>query len=155
LIRTRFLQAIFPVSKFIVILRHPLAVSYATMKWSKTSLRSLIDHSLCAYEIFQRDMSHLQSLYVLKYEDFVENPKEEMAKIFEFMSVPNHLFSQEILRDVNGKYFQMWNENRERETPEMKDSLTSFENRARAFGYSFESLNASIPNEICGYHLKS
>lgn len=42
IIRTRFLQKLFPRSKFIVILRHPLAVSYATKKWSRTSIASLL-----------------------------------------------------------------------------------------------------------------
>jgi hypothetical protein len=52
LIRTRFLQKLFPSSKFVVILRHPLPVSYATQKWSRTSIKSLIEHTLLGYEIW-------------------------------------------------------------------------------------------------------
>ena len=52
LIRTRFLQKLFPNASFIILLRHPLAVSYATQKWSKTSIPSLIEHSLRCYERF-------------------------------------------------------------------------------------------------------
>ena len=46
LIRLRFLQKLFPSSKLVVVLRHPVAVAYATQKWAKTSITSLIDHTL-------------------------------------------------------------------------------------------------------------
>ena len=42
IIRTRFLQAMFPNSYFINIKRHPIATSLATKKWSKTSLDSKV-----------------------------------------------------------------------------------------------------------------
>ena len=43
LIRMRFLQALYPESTFIVVTRHPIAVSLATQKWSRTSLSSLLN----------------------------------------------------------------------------------------------------------------
>src|SRR2546421_6400768 len=42
LVRTRFLQALFRESSFITILRHPIAVAYATQKWCNTSISSLV-----------------------------------------------------------------------------------------------------------------
>ncbi|WP_121971331.1 sulfotransferase [Leptolyngbya sp. BC1307] len=50
LIRMRFLQAMFPNSYFIVLKRHPIAVSYATQKVNKKSIYSLIEHWLVCYE---------------------------------------------------------------------------------------------------------
>ena len=59
LIKTRFLQSVFPNSYFIVILRHPVAVSLATWKWARCSLESLTAHWVRCHEIFERDRSHL------------------------------------------------------------------------------------------------
>ena len=42
LIRTRFLQALSPKSLFVFILRHPIAVTLATKKWSNTIMFSLM-----------------------------------------------------------------------------------------------------------------
>ena len=85
LIRTRYFQEIFPNSKFIVILRHPIPVAYATQKWSKTSIYSLIDHTIRAYEIFLDDMSRLDSVFVLRYEEFVCAPQKTINDIFNFI----------------------------------------------------------------------
>jgi len=82
LIRTRFLQKLFCNCKFVVILRHPLAVAYATQKWSKTSIKSLVEHTLRGYEILLEDLPFLNSAYVLRYEDFVVNPQEEIDNIY-------------------------------------------------------------------------
>jgi adenylate kinase family enzyme len=46
IIPSRFLQALFPQSKFVFTLRHPLVVSYATQKWAKTSIKALMNHTL-------------------------------------------------------------------------------------------------------------
>jgi len=42
LVRTRFLQKLFPNSVFLIIFRHPVAVAYATKKWARTSIKSLL-----------------------------------------------------------------------------------------------------------------
>jgi hypothetical protein len=55
IIRTRFLQKMFPNSYFINITRHPIATSIASKKWSKTSLDELISHWIKCHEIFNED----------------------------------------------------------------------------------------------------
>jgi len=60
LIRARFLQALVPGSSFVIITRHPVAVSFATQKWSKTSLSSLLRHWLAAHELFEADRPSLE-----------------------------------------------------------------------------------------------
>ena len=56
LIKTRFFQAVFPNGYFIVIRRHPVAVSMATQKWnlSLASLHSLFEHWLQCHELLTR-----------------------------------------------------------------------------------------------------
>src|SRR5213595_120747 len=53
LIITRFLQAAFPNAYFIVIRRHPVAVSISTQKWSLRSLHSLFEHWLRCHDLFE------------------------------------------------------------------------------------------------------
>jgi len=75
LIRARFLQKLFPNSYFVIVTRHPIAVSYATLKWTYTSLAELIEHWLVCHEKFRQDEEHLERLLVLRYEDLWSSPK--------------------------------------------------------------------------------
>jgi hypothetical protein len=87
LIMTRFLQAAFPNSCFIVVKRHPVAVSIATQRWkvSITSLHSMFEHWLRCYEIFEQDKKYLKHVYELKYEDYVEDPDTYHNEIARFI----------------------------------------------------------------------
>src|SRR2546421_5441261 len=81
LIMTRFLQAAFPDAYFIVIRRHPVAVSMASQKWSMSSLHSLFEHWLRCHELFNMDKKYLRNVYELTYEDYVENPERHHNQI--------------------------------------------------------------------------
>ena len=76
LLMTRFLQAAFPNSYFVVIWRHPVPVSMASQRWkvSISPLYRLFEHWLHCHELFEQDKKHLKHLYELRYEDYVENP---------------------------------------------------------------------------------
>ena len=73
---TRFLQAAFPDSYFVVLRRHPVPVSIAGQKWvvNVTSLNRMFQHWLLCYKIFEQDKKYLKHVYQLRYEDYVENP---------------------------------------------------------------------------------
>jgi hypothetical protein len=87
LLMTRFLQAAFPNSYFIVIRRHPVPVSIAIQKWkvNVTSLYNLFEHWLFCHELFEEDKKHLKYLYELRYEDYVENPERYHQEIAAFI----------------------------------------------------------------------
>jgi hypothetical protein len=87
LIRTRFLQKLYANSRFVVIFRHPLAIAYATQKWSKTSIKSLVEHTLRGYEIFLKDKPFLKKVYIFRYEDFVHSPQKEIDKVYDFLGL--------------------------------------------------------------------
>ena len=55
-------------------LRKPIPVTYATHKWPQIPVAVLLDHTLVCYERFDRDMSFIRRLYVLRYEEFVLAP---------------------------------------------------------------------------------
>ncbi len=88
LLRTRFLQAIFPNSYFVVIRRHPIAVSMANnQQWRMTfrSLHKLLDHWLHCHAIFDADKKYLKHVYELTYEDYIQNPDKYHQEIAAFI----------------------------------------------------------------------
>lgn len=150
MIRTRFLQELFPNSRFIFIFRHPVAVSYATKKWANLPVMNLLDHTLKAYEIAMSDLSHLQSAYFVRYEDFVADPSVESKKIFDFLGVKPIEVVQTIKKDINIKYFQCWRKDRKKRNILLKktineEDLLPLEKRAFDFGYSIINPEKTLP----------
>jgi hypothetical protein len=88
LLMTRFLQAAFPNSYFVVIKRHPVAVSLASQnlwKINRTSLYRLFEHWLHCHELFERDEPFLRHVYKLTYEDYIRDPGKYHEEIAAFI----------------------------------------------------------------------
>ena len=106
LLMTRFLQAAFPNSFFIVIKRHPGAVSMATQRWkvSVIAIHRLFEHWLHCYGIFEEDKRYLKHVYELTYEGYVENPDKYHQEIARFIGtgVP------EVPKDDEFRYVAQW-----------------------------------------------
>jgi hypothetical protein len=88
LLMTRFLQAAFPNSYFVVIKRHPAAVCLATQKMWKINmspLHRLFEHWLRCHELFEADKKYLNRVYELTYEDYIENPAKYHEEIADFI----------------------------------------------------------------------
>ena len=87
LLMTRFLQAAFPNSYFIVVKRHPVPVSIASQRWkiNITSLHSLFEHWLHCHELFEQDKKYLKRVYELSYEDYIADPARYHAEIAAFI----------------------------------------------------------------------
>jgi len=84
---TRFLQAAFPNSYFVVFRRHPVPVSMAGQRWTSnvTSLNRMFQHWLHCYTLFEEDKKYLEHVYELRYEDYVENPDKYHEEIAAFI----------------------------------------------------------------------
>lgn len=80
IIRMRFFQALFPGCKFILLMRHPIPISYATRRWRKVPIKNLVTHVLCAYEIAFRDLEHIENSLIVRYEDLVSNPVQQLNR---------------------------------------------------------------------------
>lgn len=140
IVRTRFLQALFPQARFIVVLRHPVPVAYATIKWSKSSIPELINHWLVAYERYLADMPKLSRAFSLRYETFVKNPQPVLNKIYNFLDIESVPLSKPVSSDVNQKYVKQWLKDRRRRfRPLMPHIAPELESRALALGYSLEN----------------
>lgn len=159
LVRTRFLQRIFPQSMFIIILRHPVAVAYATKKWSKTDIPSLIEHSLRCYERFRDDMLFLNRVYVLRYEEFVLEPNRHMQALLGWIGIEPFEFQHEVQSNINDKYFALWESDRRSLSKRLfgdfavlSREFKEFEKRANAFGYSIDTPENLLPISWLGPH---
>jgi len=143
LIRTRFIQKMFPNSYFIILIRHPVAVSFATQKWSKTTIYSLIKHWLICHEIFYEDVEYLTNLFVLKYENFVQHPERYLQKIYKFLGIHSYSVVEKISSNINKKYFDRWKARQKNALLKHYNNylIKSFEKRINDFGYSLIDLD--------------
>jgi hypothetical protein len=139
LVRSRFLQALFPAASFVVVLRHPLPVAFATQKWSGTSTASLVEHWLVAHERFELDRPHLHRLYVVRYEELVERPRATLDAVFAFLGLEPAGSIPEIRPDVNAEYLQRWRDYANGASTEHRDEkrriVSEYGQRLEAFGY--------------------
>lgn len=143
LIRARFLQALFPRSSFIMLTRHPIAVAYATRKWSKTPLYSLLRHWLVCHELMEEDRKRLKRVLVIRYEDFVREPNAHLSRIFAFLGVEPRATTLDVAPDINGKYFSRWLARRNSPLTRFYMSFLErrFEQQIARFGYSLRDLD--------------
>lgn len=147
LIRSRFLQALFPNAAFVVVLRHPLAVSFATRKWKKIEIGRLVEHWLVCYERFLADQPLLRNSLVLKYEDFVDKPEPVLTDIYGFLGLPPTPLRQNVRQGVNDRYFEMWRKMRRgifSRFPAQR-VIQTYEARVNRFGYSLEQVDVLTP----------
>jgi Sulfotransferase family len=110
LIRTRFLQALFPGAAFVMITRHPIAVSLATQKWSRTSLSSLLRHWVVAHKTFEADRPYLTRAHVVSYEHLVSRTQECLDSVYAFLELEPHPTTLDARPDGNEVYFARWRE---------------------------------------------
>jgi len=108
LLKTRFLQAMFPNCYFVVVVRNPIAVSYSTQKWTKTPINSLLDHWIECHKLFLEDKNYLKNCFCIKYENFVSNPDLWLKRIYDFIDIHNYQNRLEIDVNANEKYLKQW-----------------------------------------------
>ena len=142
LIRTRFLQALYPEARQIVVMRHPIAVACATQKWSWSSYTSLIEHWLVCHELLIADAQHLPGLLVVRYEEFVADPDGQLARALDYVGLDPVPANLTVRPDVNESYFRRWTANRGWNAAKRFDTdraVKRFEERVGRFGYSMSA----------------
>ncbi len=135
LTRMRLYQQLFPMSQFVVIIRHPEAIAGATAKWSDKGGGELIDYALAAYVQAWEDISYLHNCLVLRYEDLVAKPAAYLEAICAFLGLAP-LCSHPPLEDRNADY---------REAKVMSSAQCA---RATPFGYGANLAVHSFKTEI-------
>ena len=148
LLKTRFLQAVFPDSYFIVIRRHPVAVSMANQRWkvSLAPLHSLFDHWLHCHALFDEDKKYLKHVYELSYEDYVLDSDKYHEEIAAFIGTRVPENGMEKASPIyNQKYLDRWHK-LPAESPfrvYYRYLVRTYESRFSQYGYS---LISGLPN---------
>lgn len=103
LTRMRLLQQLFPMSQFVVMLRHPEAVAASVASWVDDTPTALIDHWLAAYEQVLQDLPYLHAVLCLRYEDVVADPDRTLRQLAAFLQGPETPLC-EAISDGNAAY---------------------------------------------------
>jgi hypothetical protein len=139
LLKTRFLQELFPGSSFVVIVRHPIPVSIPTAKWRGTRRYDrILEHWLRCHALFEADRERLERVHVIRYERLVRDPAGVLREIFEFLGLEPIPPSEPVQPGANERYFDQWRGLKR--DPRMRAYLDAvslwYERRVRRYGYS-------------------
>ena len=105
LLRSRLYQQLFPSSVFVFVVRHPVAVSMATLKWSDSTLIELMAHWQTAHALLLDDLSFLHRWIIVRYEDFVRDPHTQLERVAALTELENFTVFSEDAVDRNADYF--------------------------------------------------
>jgi hypothetical protein len=155
LIMGRFLQALFPGSALIVVVRHPIVVSLAMEKWNplisrsgrlRVTLSAQLRNWTAAHRQLFDDMEHRSRVLVLRYEDLLHDTPGSLAKVQALLGL-DAAFEVPPLDPARSKgYEATWEERQRSRLPWVQGSIR----RARAgyaaelarYGYDFSDLSA-------------
>ncbi len=153
LIRMRFLQALFPDSYFITLIRHPIPVTLATQPWGGDRTHRLVEHWFRAHRLFIEDLPHVRRVHTVRYEDLVADPDAVLGRAFAFLelddpnagrtkaegiNVDNFEADRTLRTGVNDRYFAEWRHRKRGLVPRAYYAAIErrYERQARHFGYS-------------------
>lgn len=148
LVMTRFLQALFPEARFVVVVRHPVVVALSTSKWTgMTSLRRLLEHWLTAHELFLEDAAHLRRVHVVLYEHLVNDPAGTLAGVGDFLDLEGPVPHESVDARRSSEYEQRWAQLQASRNPLHRRALRRTRDelgeRVRRFGYELDDLSVA------------
>jgi len=146
LLRTRFLQALFPDASFVVVVRHPLAVSLATRKWCHRPLPFLLRHWLAAHGTFREDRPRLSRSLCLSFESLVRAPQATLDEVCAFLEIPPGADATPVRGGANARYFGRWMRTLSGPlAPYARWVAQRYEPEVRSYGYSLHDLDRAEP----------
>lgn len=116
-VMSRFLQAVFPGSSVIVVMRHPVIVALSTVKWRRllsrhannhASLDTMVHNWVHAYSVFFDDLPRLQRVVVLRYEDLVMTPATSLRLVEDLLSLQSSIPSDSFQANRSTAYVERW-----------------------------------------------
>lgn len=152
IVRTRFLQAALPNSKFIFVHRHPIAHALAVVRFDYRALLStVIRNWLACHRYLAEDLPHLRHTLTLRYEELTRDPETSSKAIEAFLQVGPGINSSRIKAGLNEPYLRSWTRKDYRSGPHRLRNLAKriwseaevryierrYEREINAFGYSF------------------
>lgn len=160
LIMGRYLQAAFPGSAFVVVVRHPVVVALALQKWNplivarngrrRASLTTMLANWVRAQRLLLEDAPRLHRLHVLRYEDLVADPAAQLEPIARLLELSSPIDASSIRGGHNRAYAETWRALGEGHAlrRRRRDTLVDrFEPELAAWGYTM-----SDPSVIAPWH---
>lgn len=141
LLKMRFLQAVFPGSSFVVVVRHPVAEAMALRGrgWSQKPVDKLVDHWVHAHEVMVADLPHVERVVVVRYEDLVTQPGLVLGALQDFLDLERVSTGEEPRQDLNDRYLEDWNTGGFRTRRANRRTVKRYESSISRYGYSFSS----------------
>lgn len=140
LIRTRYLQALFPGASFIFIVRHPIPTTLATKKWEKSAHLTHLElmlHWHVAHALMLRDVPFLERAITIRYEDLVADPDACLRDLIGFLDL-DEFQNRETVTDQNAAYLRKWETGRVVDDDLLREMMARPGSPLRRFGYSLE-----------------
>lgn len=142
LLMTRFLARVFPGSRQLLILRHPVVVAFATSKWMDGEAPAeLVEHWLRAHELLREDLARLDTAAVITYEGLVRRPEETLARVGAWLGLDGPVPTGRLDAARSAPYTEAWREMASADPAARAEVLDRFSERAAAFGYDLEDLD--------------
>lgn len=108
LLRMRFLQALFPRARFVVVVRHPVPVALATRRWTAISTESVVRHWGLCHRLLLDDLPYVRALRIVRYEDIVAAPAHMLVEILSFLGLEGETDVTGIKPGRSERYFIRW-----------------------------------------------
>lgn len=150
LLMTRFLASLFPSSRQLLIMRHPVVVALSTAKWMDGETPAdLVEHWLSAHERLREDLAHLHaaggdSAAVITYEALVRRPEDTLGRVCAWLGIDHPPEAGRLESERSSRYQQAWEEmatgGDAAAAAARREVLDRFSERAAAFGYDLEDL---------------
>jgi hypothetical protein len=154
LIRMRFLQALFPSARFIVLVRHPVPTALATTKLATTRLmrrtfRSAdlgrtLEHWFAAHRILLEDLPLVRSVLVLRWEDLRDATDKTFGRIADFIGLDDAFVRPALDPSRDERYRRQWEELlQQRAGARLLRIAQAHEAEAGRFGFSMRDLTST------------
>ncbi|MCM4081440.1 sulfotransferase family protein [Paractinoplanes hotanensis] len=131
MLRFRFFGRLFPGSRFVLVVRHPVAVAMSTRKWTPAlTVRELVLHWLHAYDLAAADAAHLDHLLTVRYEELMADAPAVLDRIAAFAGIGSGFDVGDLDRGADERYLKAW-----RSGPGEADDLGDLAGRIAAHGY--------------------
>jgi hypothetical protein len=118
LVMGRFLQALFPGSALVVVVRHPVVSALALDKWNprlvarngrrRTTLLGRVDNWVRAHAMLESDLPHLRRARVVRYEDLVARPEAELGRLGTLLGLASPLDQSSLRAGRSDPYAERW-----------------------------------------------
>jgi hypothetical protein len=146
MVMSRFLQQLFPDSAQIFVIRNPVVVALGTKKWARfTSLEDLVRHWFAAHDILRADYPHLRRALVLRYEDLVDDPDTELARVADFLGLDSPIPQRLLQASHSARYEEAWAAMRTGSVIARRRRATiekRYADQMAAYGYRIDDLGA-------------